>query len=121
MHKQTPLNGRLAACPLRRIMDIVGAKWTLAILPLLKQRAMRNGELKKELQGVSQRVLTETLRHLERDGLVLREERDGFPRYVEYRLTPLGVSLANAFQELNRWVEAHEGEIEAARARTMGK
>jgi DNA-binding HxlR family transcriptional regulator len=98
-------------CPTRRIMEVIGAKWTLAILPLLREREMRHHELRDAMGGISQKVLTETLRHLERRGLVEREERAGFPRVVTYRLTGLGRSLAEAFGELNRWVERHGEEI----------
>jgi DNA-binding HxlR family transcriptional regulator len=102
-------------CPTRRIMDIIGAKWTLGVLAYLRARPMRNAELLAALSGVSQRALAETLRHLERDGLVARDDRPGFPRFVEYSLTPLGRSLAEAFGELNRWVGAHGHAVARAR------
>jgi DNA-binding HxlR family transcriptional regulator len=108
-------------CPTRRIMDIIGAKWTLGILAYLRARPMRNAELFAALDGVSQRVLTETLRHLERDGLVAREDRPGFPRFVEYSVTPLGRSLAEAFAGLNRWVDAHGHEVTRARRAFEGE
>ncbi len=101
-------------CPTRRILNIIGAKWTLAILPLLRARPMRNNELLRTIDGVSQRVLTETLRHLERHGLVARRDYQTLPRHIEYRLTPLGESLAAAFAGLNTWVEMNYDQIRAA-------
>jgi DNA-binding HxlR family transcriptional regulator len=108
-------------CPTRRIMDIIGAKWTLGILAYLRGQPMRNAELLAALDGVSQRVLTETLRHLERDGLVARDDRPGFPRFVEYSVTPLGRSLAEAFGALNRWVDVHGHEVTRARRAFEGE
>ncbi len=103
-------------CDVRQILDRIADKWSLLVIALLDDRSMRFTELKKTIDGISQRMLTVTLRQLERDGLVSRTVHPVVPPRVDYELTPLGVTLHDTIQALVTWTEAHQGEIAAARA-----
>ncbi|WP_067489745.1 winged helix-turn-helix transcriptional regulator [Actinomadura hibisca] len=103
-------------CEVRQILDRVADKWSLLVIALLDQRSLRFTELKRLIDGVSQRMLTRTLRHLERDGLVKRTVHPVVPPRVDYELTPLGVSLHATIKALVTWTEDHQQEIAAARA-----
>jgi DNA-binding HxlR family transcriptional regulator len=102
-------------CEVRQILDRIADKWSLLVIALLDRRRMRFTELRREIDGVSQRMLTVTLRQLERDGLVKRTVHPVVPPRVEYELTPLGVSLHETVQALVMWTDAHQREIAAAR------
>ncbi|TLF78578.1 winged helix-turn-helix transcriptional regulator [Nocardia cyriacigeorgica] len=102
-------------CDVRQILDRIADKWSLLTIALLAGRTMRFTELRREIDGVSQRMLTRTLRHLERDGLVRRTVYPVVPPRVEYELTPLGGSLHETIQALVTWTETHQREIAAAR------
>ncbi|SDM45400.1 winged helix-turn-helix transcriptional regulator [Allokutzneria albata] len=102
-------------CEVRQILDRIADKWSLLVVALLASRRMRFTELLREVDGVSQRMLTVTLRQLERDGLVERTVYPVVPPRVEYELTPLGVTLHSAVQSLVVWTETHQEEIAAAR------
>ena len=80
------------------------------------QGVRRNGELKRRIGGISQKMLTQTLRLLEANGMVARHDFQTVPPHVEYELTPLGESLAEAMRPLHLWVDARFGEVQAARA-----
>jgi DNA-binding HxlR family transcriptional regulator len=84
---------------------------------LLERRTLRFSELRKAIDGISQRMLTVTLRQLERDGLVSRTVHPVVPPRVDYELTPLGVTLHATIQSLVSWTETHQAEIATARAR----
>jgi DNA-binding HxlR family transcriptional regulator len=103
-------------CEVRQILDRVADKWSLLVIALLDDREMRFSELRRQIDGVSQRMLTVTLRHLERDGLVRRTIYPEVPPRVEYALTPLGASLHATIQALVTWTEAHQEQIATARA-----
>ncbi|MFF3440640.1 winged helix-turn-helix transcriptional regulator [Streptosporangium sp. NPDC002721] len=103
-------------CEVRQILDRVADKWSLLVIALLDSRTLRFTELSREIDGVSQRMLTVTLRHLERDGLVRRTVHPVVPPRVDYELTPLGVTLHDTIQSLVSWTERHQNEIAAARA-----
>lgn len=103
-----------SACPSRRLLALLSDKWSLLILPLLKHGPMRNAELLRGVDGVSQKMLTQTLRHLERCGLITRHDFGEVPPRVEYALSPLGQSLASVFAEIDHWVHAHFKEVQAA-------
>jgi DNA-binding HxlR family transcriptional regulator len=107
-----------AACPSRQVLALVANKWSLLLLPALRERPMRNGELLRRIGGISQKVLTQTLRELQRNGLVERLDLETVPPHVEYRLTPLGRSLSEALLAVDRWVEAHAGALGEAAAET---
>ena len=103
-------------CEVRQILDRVADKWSLLVIALLDRRRLRFTELRREIDGVSQRMLTVTLRQLERDGLVTRTVYPVVPPRVEYSLTPLGCTLLSTIQSLVTWTEEHQAEIAAARA-----
>jgi DNA-binding HxlR family transcriptional regulator len=102
-------------CEVRQILDRIADKWSLLVIALLERRRLRFTELRREIDGVSQRMLTVTLRQLERDGLVHRTVHPVVPPRVEYELTPLGVSLHETVQALVTWTDTHQREIAAAR------
>ncbi|WP_350279562.1 helix-turn-helix domain-containing protein [Kribbella sp. HUAS MG21] len=104
-------------CDVRQILDRIADKWSLLVIALLDTESMRFTELKKTIDGISQRMLTVTLRQLERDGLVSRTVHPVVPPRVDYALTPLGVTLHTTIQSLVTWTETHQSEIAAARAR----
>ncbi|MEO3978496.1 helix-turn-helix domain-containing protein [Streptomyces sp. CAU 1734] len=103
-------------CEVRQILDRVGDKWSLLVIALLDSRVLRFTELRREIDGISQRMLTVTLRQLERDGLVSRTVHPVVPPRVEYALTPLGCTLHHTIRALVTWTEEHQSEIAAARA-----
>lgn len=98
----------------REILDRVGDKWSLTVIETLSDGSLRFNELKKLVDGISQRMLTLTLRHLERDGLVTRTMFATIPPRVDYALTPLGFKLLKPVTELVDWVRVNSEEIEAA-------
>jgi DNA-binding HxlR family transcriptional regulator len=104
------------ACPSRRVLALIADKWTMLVLPALQEGPRRNNELMRAIGGVSQKMLTQTLRDLERNGFVQRRDYGEIPPRVDYRLTPLGRSLAEPMWVLDRWTEKHFSEVEAARA-----
>jgi len=103
-------------CEVRQILDRVADKWSLLVISLLERRTMRFNELRREIDGISQRMLTVTLRHLERDGLVCRTIHAEIPPRVEYHLSDLGCTLLGIIQSLVGWTEEHQHEIAHARA-----
>ncbi|MEV6249471.1 helix-turn-helix domain-containing protein [Streptomyces sp. NPDC051742] len=102
-------------CEVRQILDRVADKWSLLVIALLDRRVLRFTELKREIDGVSQRMLTVTLRQLERDGLVKRTVHPVVPPRVDYELTALGGTLHTTIRSLVTWTERHQNEIAAAR------
>ncbi|MCT2586478.1 helix-turn-helix transcriptional regulator [Actinophytocola sp. S1-96] len=103
-------------CFARQIMDRVGDKWSIAIVHTLGRDTLRFTELKRAIDGISQRMLTATLRGLERDGLVERTVHPVVPPRVDYRLTELGLTLLGTVCELANWAVNHADEIAGARA-----
>jgi DNA-binding HxlR family transcriptional regulator len=106
-----------ASCSARDALELIASKWALLILPALAAGPMRNAALLRRIGGISQKVLTQTLRELERNGLILREDKGMRPRRVEYRLSRLGKSLSQALRILDRWAERHFPALDAARER----
>jgi DNA-binding HxlR family transcriptional regulator len=103
------------------ILARVGDKWTVLIVVLLGDGPKRFNEIKRMVGGISQRMLTFTLRGLERDGLVTRTVFPTSPQRVEYKLTKLGSTLWRAVEPLSSWARAHVSEILASRQRFGGK
>ncbi|MEV5706988.1 helix-turn-helix domain-containing protein [Actinoallomurus sp. NPDC052274] len=103
-------------CEVRQILDRVADKWSLLVIALLDRRSLRFTELRRMIDGISQRMLTRTLRHLERDGLVSRTVHPTVPPRVDYELTALGATLHTTIRALVTWTEEHQGQIAAARA-----
>ena len=106
----------IAECPSRKALERISDKWVTLILSALAGGPLRYSELNRTIAGVSQKMLTQTLRTLERDGLVARTASLAVPVRVEYALTPLGTSLMPAVNALKTWAEQHIDEIETARA-----
>ena len=103
-------------CEVRQILDRVADKWSLMVISLLGHRTLRFTELRREIDGISQRMLTVTLRHLERDGLVQRTIYPVVPPRVDYELTDLGCGLIDTIQTLVNWVEGNQPAIIHARS-----
>ena len=104
-----------ASCPSRTVLHRIGARWTIFVVTALADRSMRFTELKHRIQGITPKVLTETLRALEADGLVARTWFDERPPRVQYELTELGRSLREPLQAVREWAETHVPQIEQAR------
>ncbi|WP_225732363.1 MULTISPECIES: helix-turn-helix domain-containing protein [unclassified Nocardia] len=103
-------------CPSRAIFDRLGERWTGLVLLALDPGPRRFSELRRQVQGITQKMLTQTLRGLERDGIVERRVFPTVPVTVEYELTALGRSLCTAIDGLRAWAVEHIDEISAARA-----
>jgi DNA-binding HxlR family transcriptional regulator len=101
----------------RSVRDLLGAKWSVDVLYLLARGARRHGWLYDHLLGISKKTLTETLRRLERDGLVDRTMYAEIPVRVEYGLTPLGWAATGLLMELSDWADDHFDDVQRARAR----
>lgn len=105
-----------AACPSRQLLDRIGDKWTVLVIGTLAGGPQRYGQVARAVEGVSQKMLTQTLRHLERDGLVTRTVHAEVPVRVDYELTDLGRDLIGPLGVLHRWARDHIEEIVAARS-----
>jgi len=103
-------------CEVRQILDRVADKWSLLVIALLDCQSLRFTQLRREIDGVSQRMLSVTLRQLERDGLVSRTVHPVVPPRVDYALTPLGRTLHETIKSLVVWTEKHQQEIAEARS-----
>lgn len=102
-------------CPVRDVMDHIGDKWSSLLMVALGSKPHRFGELKRAVPDISQRMLTQTLRDLQADGLVSRHVFPTLPPSVEYRLTPLGESMMPPLMGLMAWAAAHHAQIKQAR------
>lgn len=94
-------------CPTRMVLDRIADKWTVLVVSALKNDTKRFGTLKKEIDGISQKMLTKTLRGMERDGLIKRKAYPTIPPKVEYSLTPLGMTLVGVLQNIQLWAESN--------------
>ena len=103
-------------CPIRDVLDRVGDKWSTLLIFTLAERSHRFGELRRAIPDISQRMLTQTLRELQEDGLISRTVHPTTPPSTEYALTDLGRSLVEPLSELARWAESHHARIQQARA-----
>lgn len=102
-------------CPIRDVLSRLGDRWSLLVLETLNSRVLRFNELRREIADVSKQMLAQTLRRLERDGLVERTVYAEIPPRVEYQLTPLGYSLLLPVQSLVEWAETNHNTIRSAR------
>lgn len=116
MDATAPFEHTPGACRARDILDRIGDKWSLYVISQLGGGTKRFTELKREIDGISQRMLTVTLRALERDGIVSRTMYPVMPPRVDYALTDLGATLREAVSTLIVWGESHLDEIDIARA-----
>ncbi|MHC3471284.1 winged helix-turn-helix transcriptional regulator [Streptomyces sp. 7R007] len=106
----------LRDCPTRSVLELLAGKWTMLVLVALEDgRTMRFAELRRRLDGVTPKVLTQTLRALERDGLLTRTVHPTVPPRVEYRLTELGRQVGGLMQSITDWSQANIAAIQAAR------
>lgn len=106
-----------ANCPTQQVLETIADKWSVIVIYALSRKTQRYSELQRMIGGVSQKMLTQTLRKLERDGLVERHVYPVVPPKVEYSLTPLGQTLTQLLAAICQWAEVHLDEIEAARTR----
>ena len=104
-------------CPIRDMMQQIGGKWSTLLLEVLAAEPRRFGELRRMLPDISQRMLTQTLRDLQRDGYIAREVFPTKPPSVEYSMTDLGRSLYQPLSQLLNWAEANHDAVRAARSR----
>lgn len=100
-----------ANCPTRTVLDHVTSKWGVLVLVALAEESLRWGELRRTIQGISEKMLASTLRTLEADGFVLREAQATIPPRVDYSLTPLGHELAERLLPLMDWIADNADEI----------
>ncbi len=103
-----------AECPTRIILDRIADKWTVLLLTVVAEQPTRFNALRRRVDGVSQKVLSQTLKSLERDGLVTRHAYPTVPVTVEYAITPLGASLERTLAPLARWASENIDQINAA-------
>jgi DNA-binding HxlR family transcriptional regulator len=99
------------SCPSQDILALIGGKWSMLLLCVLRGGPVRTGELTRRVGGISQKMLTQTLRELGRHGIVRRRDFGEVPPRVEYSLTPLGRSLAALVQEIEDWVVANYARL----------
>ena len=102
-------------CPTRRVLDRIGDRWTVLVVGALDDGPMRFGEITRRIDGISQKMLTQTLRGLERDGLVKRTVYPQVPPRVEYELTEAGRTLREPLKALEDWATTHIGGVLEAR------
>src|ERR1700752_496749 len=110
-------NAYSADCPTRQILDRVGDKWAVLILLLIHEEKMRFNALRRAIEGISQKMLSQVLKSLERDGLIRRRAIATVPVTVEYSILPLGTTLAAAVDPLRAWAERNLKEVLAAQRR----
>jgi DNA-binding HxlR family transcriptional regulator len=110
-------NAYSADCPTRQILDRVGDKWAVLILLLVRDEPMRFNALRRTIEGISQKMLSQVLKSLERDGLIKRRAIATVPVTVEYSITPLGATLASAVDPLRDWAESNLKEVLNAQRR----
>lgn len=112
--RMVPYDVYSEACPTRLVLDRLADKWAVLVLALLARGPRRFNALRREIEGLSQKVLSQTLKRLERDGLVARQAFPTVPVTVEYSITPLGRTLAETVEALARWAETHIETVLAA-------
>lgn len=116
VHAPLPLPAHGESCPVRDVLDRLGDKWSVLIFVTLAHGPMRFNALARAVPDISRRMLAETLRHLERDGLIWREVTPSTPPAVSYGLTALGTTLMPPLTALINWAEENQSRIAAARA-----
>ena len=104
-------------CASQMLLDDISGKWAILTIAALSRSSARFNQLRRTLQGVTQKTLTQVLRRLERSGMISRTVLDTAPISVEYAITPLGRTLAGPCAAIYRWTQAYHSEVEAARRR----
>ena len=118
---ELPFDPYARACPSRELLDRIGDKWTVLVLGALAGEGPRRfSAVRRQVEGVSEKMLTQTLRGLERDGLLVRTVHAEVPPRVEYELTPLGRTLREPLAAIERWATDHMAEVLLARAAAGG-
>jgi DNA-binding HxlR family transcriptional regulator len=112
-----PADPYRAQCPTRMILDRIADKWTVLVLGLLSDHPRRFNQIRREIEGLTQKMLSQTLKALERDGMVSRKVTPTVPISVEYAITPLGGTLAATVDGLRLWAEAHIEDVVTAQKR----
>jgi DNA-binding HxlR family transcriptional regulator len=102
-------------CPAREVLELIASKWTVLVVDALSEGPRRYSTLRREITGVSHKMLTQTLRELERDGIVIRTVYDTKPPSVDYRLSQLGDTLTDPIGAIRQWADTHFDEIIVAR------
>lgn len=110
-----PLNVLSRSCPSHSVLQMITGKWSVLVLYALRRGTLRYSELEGIVDGISQKMLTQTLRELERDGLVTRTVYPVVPPHTEYRLTELGTSLEEIVAGMSHWAQDHMAAVLAAR------
>lgn len=105
----------IVECSYRRVLEIVSNKWTALVIYALEDGTLRYGLIKSRIADISQKMLTQTLKQLERDGLVVRKVTPVVPPVVEYALTPLGMTLLPFLRMLKEWSSEHYASVSEAR------
>lgn len=116
MNNAKRFENQFEGCPVREVLDRLGDKWSVLIILTLKEGTLRFSKLKKAIPDISQRMLTFTLRHLERDGLVNRKMYLTVPPKVEYSLTVMGKSFTTEVDTLVTWAHENRSKIDASRS-----
>ena len=119
--RKTRYNAYAASCPTRQALDRIADKWTVLVVGLLGTRPHRFGELLHGIDGISQKMLTQTLRSLEFDWLVSRRVKATVPVTVEYSLTATGRTLTEPLDAVRRWAEQHIEAVLSARSRNRSR
>src|SRR5580704_8800473 len=114
---ELPADPYRAQCPTRMVLDRIADKWTVLVLGLLSEQPLRFNQLRREIEGLTQKMLSQTLKALERDGLVTRKVTPTVPITVEYSITPLGRTLAATVDGLRLWAQAHIDDVIKAQKR----
>jgi DNA-binding HxlR family transcriptional regulator len=112
-----PADPYRAQCPTRMILDRIADKWTVLVLGLLSDHPRRFNQIRREIEGLTQKMLSQTLKALERNGMVSRKVTPTVPISVEYAITPLGGTLAATVDGLRLWAEAHIEDVVTAQKR----
>lgn len=110
-HARKEFDVYLGMCPAHQLLESITSKWTPLVVFSLGEGSRRHTELRRQIPGISQKMLTATLRTLERDGLVVRRSTPSVPPRVDYSLSPLGLSLLPVLYGIKTWAEAHMGEV----------
>ncbi len=110
-----------AGCPTRVLLDRIGDKWTVLVLGLILENPRRFNALRRDIEGLTQKMLSQTLKSMERDGLITRTVLPTTPVSVEYAMTPLGGTLVETLESLQRWARDHIGEVLSAQRRYDGQ
>ncbi|WP_405064419.1 helix-turn-helix transcriptional regulator [Kribbella sp. NBC_01505] len=111
-----PADAFSAKCPTRQVLDHIANKWTVLIVDCLAAGPLRYNQVRRRIDGISQKMLTQTLQGLAADGFVHRTQYATVPPRVEYELTELGQSLREPISAIREWTEKHINEVERARA-----